>query len=54
MTEVKKNDEMIMSNRPELGDNKPLSDEVIIEIVHAFMDITIEFINRKYQSSANK
>lgn len=41
MTEEKKNTEMIMSNRP-------ISDDVIIEIVHAFKDIIIEFINRRY------
>ena len=30
---------------------KQLSDEVVIEIVHAFKDIIIEFITRKYQSN---
>lgn len=29
--------------------SKMLSDDVIIEIVHAFKDIIIEFIHRKYQ-----
>ena len=28
--------------------SKMLSDDVIIEIVHAFKDIIIEFIHRKY------
>lgn len=28
--------------------SKMLSDDVIIEIVHAFRDIIIEFIHRKY------
>lgn len=28
---------------------KMVSDDVIIEIVHAFKDIIIEFIHRKYQ-----
>ncbi len=55
LTEEKKNVELIMGNRPvQSGNNKPISDDVIIEIVHAFKDIIIEFINRKYQSSADK
>lgn len=29
--------------------SKTVSDDVIIEIVHAFKDIIIEFIHRKYQ-----
>ena len=29
--------------------SKMVSDDVIIEIVHAFKDIIIEFIHRKYQ-----
>lgn len=32
--------------------SKIVSDEVIIEIVHAFKDIIIEFIHRKYQISS--
>lgn len=49
MTEEKKNTEMIMSNRPsEVGNRQSISDDVIIEIVHAFKDIIIEFINRRY------
>lgn len=31
-----------------VGNSKMVSDEVIIEIVHAFRDIIIEFIHRKY------
>ena len=31
------------------ANSKMLSDDVIIEIVHAFKDIIIEFIHRKYQ-----
>lgn len=55
MTEEKKNAELTMGNRPAQSDNnKPISDDVIIEIVHAFKDIIIEFIIRKYQSSADK
>lgn len=55
MTEEKKSTDLIMNNRPtQSGSNKPISDDVIIEIVHAFKDIIIEFINRKYQSSAEK
>lgn len=30
--------------------SKRVSDDVIIEIVHAFKDIIIEFIHRKYQT----
>lgn len=32
--------------------SKIVSDDVIIEIVHAFKDIIIEFICRKYQMSS--
>lgn len=32
--------------------SKTVSDEVIIEIVHAFKDIIIEFIHRKYQMTS--
>lgn len=55
MTEEKKSSDFIMNNRPiQSGSNKTISDEVIIEIVHAFKDIIIEFINRKYQPPADK
>jgi hypothetical protein len=55
LTEEKKNVELNLDNRPaQPGNNKPISDDVIIEIVHAFKDIIIEFINRRYQSSADK
>lgn len=48
MTEEKKSTNLIMNNRPkQLSSNKLISDEVIIEIVHALRDIIIEFINRK-------
>lgn len=30
--------------------SKRVSDDVIIEVVHAFKDIIIEFIHRKYQT----
>ena len=49
----KKNTDIIMNNRVQ-HNNKPLSDEVIIEIVHAFKDIIIEFITSKYQSADNE
>ena len=32
--------------------SKMVSDDVIIEIVHAFKDIIIEFIHRKYQMTS--
>ena len=55
MTGEKKNAELIIGNRPiQFGNSKPISDDVIIEIVHAFKDIIIEFINRKYRSSTDK
>lgn len=55
MTEENKNLEQIMGNRPaQSGNSKPISDDVIIEIVHAFKEIIIEFINRKYQSYTDK
>lgn len=47
MTEEKRNTEL-MNNKPKHpSSNKLISDEVIIEIVHAVRDIIIEFINRK-------
>lgn len=55
MTEENMKSELIMNNRPsQVGGSKPISDDVIIEIVHAFKDIIIELINKKYQSSVEK
>ncbi len=55
MTEEKKSIDFIMNNRPiQSSSNKLISDDVIIEIVHAVKDIIIEFINRKYPTSADK
>ena len=55
MTEEKKSTDLILNNRPtQYGSNKLISDDVIIEIVHAFKDIIIDFINRKYQPFADK
>ncbi len=53
MATDKNSAEMILSNRPNETAirQQPLSDSVIIEIVHAFKDIIIEFINRKYSPS---
>ena len=34
--------------------SKMVSEDVIIEIVHAFKDIIIEFIHRKYQMPSKK
>nr|WP_295272117.1 hypothetical protein [uncultured Blautia sp.] len=31
-------------------ENQKISDEVMIELVHAVKDIIIEFINKRYQS----
>ena len=31
-------------------ENRKISDEVMIELVHAVKDIIIEFINKRYQS----
>jgi len=45
-----RNVEIVMSNRSLPNANKMLSDDVIIAIVHAFKDIIIEFMNRKYPS----
>ena len=53
MQEEKKNTDIIMNNRVQ-HNNKSLSDEVVIEIVHAFKDIIIEFITKKYQSVDNE
>jgi len=52
MNDLQKKEELIMENRPKNGNNKIVSDEVIIEIVHAFKDIIIEFISRKYAAGA--
>lgn len=46
-------EEIIKKNVPEKTGNKRLSDEVMIEIVHAFKDIIIEFINHRYSRTAN-
>ena len=43
MPEEKKNTDIIMNNRVQ-HNNKSLSDEVVIEIVHAFKDIIIELV----------
>lgn len=49
MTEEKRNSELIINNKTaQTGTNKSISDDVIIEIVHAFKEIIIEYINRKY------
>ncbi len=40
--------EFIENGGMEQENGKVLSNEVIIEIVHAFKDIIIEFIKRKY------
>lgn len=50
--EVQKTEEKINSAKAALTteNNKIVSDDVIIEIVHAFKDIIIEFIHRKYQT----
>ena len=31
-------------------ENQKISDEVMIELVHAVKDIIVEFINKRYQS----
>lgn len=49
------NREELIENSKEAKENgKVLSDDVIIEIVHAFKDIIIEFIDRRYQSSPER
>lgn len=47
-----KNSENINNSKPENRGNRPLSDEVIIQIVHAFKDIIIEFIDKRYDTKA--
>lgn len=39
------NETKLMEN----GKEKKISDAVMIELVHAFKDIIIEFINKRYQ-----
>jgi len=47
-----KKTELIMGYRPIPEDRcKTVSDTIIIEIVHAFKEIIIEYIDRKYQKS---
>lgn len=42
---------LIVETRAAQMAGKGLSDNVIIEIVHAFKDILIEYIDKKYQVS---
>lgn len=51
---VQEKAEIIKENRPENRNGLPLSDDVIIEVVHAFKDIIIEFINRRYATTTEK
>lgn len=46
--------ELIENSKEAEENGKVLSDDVIIEIVHAFKDIIIEFIDRRYQSSSER
>ena len=41
--------ELIVNGRGEQEKGAVLSDEVVIEIIHAFRDIMIEFLNKRYQ-----
>ena len=51
MQKIQSTEEKIDTEKATLTteNSKMLSDDVIIEIVHAFKDIIIEFIHRKYQ-----
>lgn len=40
--------QMIQENQPSARSEKYVSDAVMIEIVHAFKDIIIEFIGKRY------
>lgn len=44
----KKRKELIGNLKREQGKQKLLSDDVIIEMIHAFRDIMIELIDRRY------
>lgn len=46
--------ELIENSKEAKENGKVLSDDVIIEIVHAFKDIIIEFIDTRYQSSPER
>lgn len=50
MQKIQSTEEKIDTEKATLTteNSKMLSDDVIIEIVHAFKDIIIEFIHRKY------
>lgn len=55
MTEENLNTELSSTNRPsQNGGNNSISDLVIIEIIHAFKEIMIEYITRKYQAYTDK
>lgn len=41
--------EIIVNGRGEQEKGAVLSDEVVIEIIHAFRDIMMEFLNKRYQ-----
>ena len=58
MTESKVKQELIEQGQKKAATTehlkeKTVSDVVIIEIVHAFKDIIIEFINRKYSKNGS-
>lgn len=44
-----KRQELISRTREEQTKGKELSDAVLIEIVHAFKEIILEFIDKRYQ-----
>ena len=55
MTEENLNTELSSTNRPSNSSgNNSISDQVIIEIIHAFKEIMIEYITRKYQAYTDK
>ncbi|MCH5194507.1 MAG: hypothetical protein J1F11_11130 [Oscillospiraceae bacterium] len=50
MTKEKRNAKIIVNSRLEKSVNIPLSDDVTIEVIHAFRDIIIELINHIYSA----
>lgn len=51
MTAENSRNEIILNSKRNQENGALLSDKVIIEIVHAFKDIMIEFINKRYSNT---
>lgn len=55
MTDENMNTRINWTNTPlQNNSNKSISDQVIIEIIHALKEIMIEYITNKYQSNEKR